>query len=352
MPDSQRPTTQVERIPDCASTRYRERSTLRKLFTGARAERIMPVPIMRVAQLRQADLNLLVVFAVLAEERNISRAAKRLLLSQPAVTRAMQRLRDMFHDDLLVRVSGDYELTPKGERLLKEVSASLPRLDRLLFGEEFLPAQETAHFRLAGTDYAAHVIGVPLAKHLLSAGKALSFEMTPLNDAVFDSMERGQIDLLLHANDGRVPSHFRMLELFQEEFVCAVAKNGPYRTRITLPQYLKGVHVGVSIFSGSQTIPDQRLAAQGLTRRCIFSVPDFYVAMRMVEGTELIATIPKRIAVCEPANPRLRIHSAPKPLFHFKYMMIWHPRMESDPAHAWLRGAVRRATEDLCERKR
>ncbi|HEU4634624.1 MAG TPA: LysR family transcriptional regulator, partial [Edaphobacter sp.] len=87
---------------------------------------------MRIAHLRQADLNLLVVFAVLAEERNITRAAARLLLSQPAVSRSLKRLRDMFHDDLLIRTASGYEPTPKGQRLLEEVTSTLPRLDRLM----------------------------------------------------------------------------------------------------------------------------------------------------------------------------------------------------------------------------
>src|SRR5580700_3984942 len=99
---------------------------------------------MRTTQLRQADLNLLIVFAVLAEERNVSRAAERLLLSQPAVSRALQRLRDMFHDDLLIRAASGYELTPQGQRLLQELEISLPRLDRLLSGAQFDPAREEA----------------------------------------------------------------------------------------------------------------------------------------------------------------------------------------------------------------
>jgi DNA-binding transcriptional LysR family regulator len=92
---------------------------------------------MRITQLRQADLNLLVVFTALAEERSVSRAASRLLLSQPALSRALQRLRDMFHDDLLIRTPAGYEPTARGERLLQELSVMLPRLDRLLSGATF-----------------------------------------------------------------------------------------------------------------------------------------------------------------------------------------------------------------------
>src|ERR1700749_1457511 len=106
---------------------------------------------MRITQLRQADLNLLIVFTVLAEERSVSRAASRLLRSQPAVSRSFQRLKELFEDDLLVRGPGGYEPTPRGERLLQELETILPRLDRLLSGSSFNPATEEAHFRIAAT---------------------------------------------------------------------------------------------------------------------------------------------------------------------------------------------------------
>jgi len=302
---------------------------------------------MHITHLRQADLNLLVVFTVLAEERNVSRAAIRLALSQPAVTRAMQRLRDMFQDDLLVRVTGNYELTPKGERLIQELETTLPRLDRLLASAEFNPTAETARFRLMGTDYASHVIGIPLAKHLLKAGKNLAFDILPLNDGVFDAMDRGRIDLLFYADDGNVPAHLERQSLFEEEFVCVVAKDSPYAHKLTLNQYLDGLHVGVNTLGGAQTIPDQTLAVSGLTRNCPFRVPFFAEAIRTVAGTSLIATVPKRIAICEAQNSELKIVKAPKPIGRFTYLMAWHPRMESDAAHIWLRSAVKRIAEAL-----
>src|SRR5260221_773911 len=114
--------------------------------------------IMRIKHLRQADLNLLIVFTVLAEERNVTRAAARLLLSQPAVSRALQRLRDMFHDDLLIRTSSGYQPTPKGEGLLHELESTLPRLDPLLTADDFDPAAEETSFQIATTDSASHVL--------------------------------------------------------------------------------------------------------------------------------------------------------------------------------------------------
>ena len=302
---------------------------------------------MHITQLRQADLNLLVTFKVLAEERNVSRAARRLLLSQPAVTRALGRLRDMFKDDLLVRVSGSYELTPKGQLLLQELETTLPRLDRLLTGGEFVPSQETMHFRLAGSDYASHIIGVPLSKRLVAAGDELSVTISALNDNTVDDLGRGRLDLLLHVDDGHVPPNYERQALLEEEFVCVVDRNASYGTKLTTAEYLEARHVAISIFGGVQTLPDQRLAASGLKRRAALTVPQFTAAVQAVIGTHLIATVPKRIAAREAGNKALKLLRTPKPISRFTYFMWWHPRMNSDAAHSWLRNTVQKLSEGL-----
>ncbi len=307
----------------------------------------MLVLAMHTTQLRQADLNLLIVFKVLAEERNVSRAARRLLLSQPAATRALGRLRDMFKDDLFVRVSGSYELTPKGQLLLQELEITLPRIDRLLTGGEFVPCQETMHFRLAGSDFASHIIGVPLSKQVVAAGDELSITISALNDSTVENLSRGGLDLLLHVDDGHVPPNYERQALLEEEFVCVVDRNGPYGSKLTLNEYLGARHVAVSIFGGIQTLPDQRLAASGLKRRVAFTVPQFTAAVHAVIGTNLIATIPKRIAVQGDRSKALKLLRTPKPMSRFTYYMWWHPRMNSDAAHIWLRNAVQKVSEGL-----
>lgn len=302
---------------------------------------------MHLTQLRQADLNLLVAFTVLAEERNVSRAAKRLSLSQPALTRALQRLRHTFRDDLIVRVSGNYEPTPKGQLLLQELEVMLPRLDRLLAGTAFDPAVEAVRFRLAGTDYAAHVLGPALCKRFIAAGKRVSFDLSAFNDGVFDAMERGRIDLILHADDGHAPLHYPREVIFEEEFVCVVAREASYARQLTLAQYLNASHIGITTFDGAQTIPDQRLTAAGEKRHCAFRVPYFSMAIRSVVGTPLVATVPKRLAPYESPNPALKILKAPKLLSPFKYLMTWHPRLTSDAAHVWLRSMVQQVGTTL-----
>jgi DNA-binding transcriptional LysR family regulator len=298
---------------------------------------------MRITHLRQADLNLLVVFTALAEERNVTRAAARLSLSQPAVSRALQRLREMFDDDLLIRTSGGYEPTPKGQRLLQELESTLPRLDRLLSDSDFDPATEETTFRIAMTDHAAQVLCPLFCKTVLPAGAKVSFDFVALHDGTFEAMEKGRLDLLLNADDSHLPSQFASEIIFEDEFACVTARESSFSRALTLKQYLAASHIGVSVLGGLHTIPEQRLAAVGARRHYRICVPYWATAVRSVAGTKLIATVPRRIAELEADNPALKILKPPEILGTFKYLMAWHPRVNTDAAHVWLRSVIREA---------
>lgn len=298
---------------------------------------------MRVAQLRQADLNLLVVFAVLAEERNVSRAATRLLLSQPAVSRALQRMRETFHDDLLIRTAKGYEPTPQGERLLRELELMLPKLDRLIAGSSFDPATEHSSFRIAATDNATSIIAPVLCREVLPKVERIRFAFVAWRDDVFDDLTHGRLDLALMSTDVSVPAQLQTESIYQEEFVCVVAADAPYNRQLTLKQYLAAEHVGVGVIEGSQNIPEKRLAAHGLRRRTLIHVPYFGAAIRCVVGTRLVASVPRRFAAAEADNPAIKILKPPAELTGFGYLMIWHPRVNTDAAHAWLRDTIMKA---------
>lgn len=302
---------------------------------------------MRIEQLRQVDLNLLIVFTALAEERSVSGAASRLFLSQPAVSRAMQRLRYMFHDDLLIRTPTGYEPTPRGERLLQALVVMLPRLDRLLSGAVFDPATEDAAFRVAVSDNASHVL-CPLfcQKMLAHAGRVWS-QFVPLHEGTFDAMERGRLDLALNADDGHTPDRFHREVIYEDAFVGVVGKDSRHPPTLTMKQYLSALHVGVGVLTGRQTIPEQRLAARGLRRACAVEVPYFTAAMRCVRGTDLIATVPKRLAALEAHDTAIRCVELPRVMRGFRYLMIWHPRSHTDAAHTWLRAMIAATGKEL-----
>jgi len=302
---------------------------------------------MRIAHLRQADLNLLVVFTALAEERNVTRAASRLLLSQPAVSRALQRLREMFHDDLLIRTSSGYEPTPKGERLLRELATTLPRLDRLLSGADFDPQTEETTFRVAVTDHASRVLCPLICRTVLPVAGKVSFDFASFGDQTFEAIERGRLDLMLNADDGYLPSRFASEVIFEDGFTCVAARESKYPRVLTLKQYLAASHVGVGILGGLQTIPDKRLAGVGEKRHCPIWVPYFSAAIRCVPGTTFLATVPSRIAGFESKNPALKLIKPPEVLGKFNYLMAWHPRMNTDAAHVWLRRVIRETAQSL-----
>jgi DNA-binding transcriptional LysR family regulator len=295
---------------------------------------------MRITQLRQADLNLLVVFTVLAEERNASRAANRLFLSQPAVSRALQRLRDMFHDDLLVRTAAGYEPTQQGQRLIEELKVFLPRLDRLLGGSAFDPEVEQARFRIATTEHAASVVAPALCREVLPSAKKVRLEFVALRNSGFEDLTRGGLDLLLSTDDTYPPSQLQSEVIYKEELVCVVAAKSAYTQRLTIKQYLEAEHVGLSGVAGSRFIPEKRLGAKGHKRRVVIRVPTSAATIQCVAGTMLIATVPKRSALIEQHNPAIKILQPPAQLSAFEHFMIWHPRLNKDAAHVWLRTAI------------
>jgi DNA-binding transcriptional LysR family regulator len=303
----------------------------------------MPIAIMRVTQLRQADLNLLIVFTVLAEERNVTRAAARLFLSQPAVSRALQRLRDMFHDDLLIRTANGYEPTPKGQRLLQDLATMLPRLDRLMAGGDFDPSTEDATFRIAATDHAAHLLVPLLCNSVLSNPTKVDFSFVPLHAGQYEALEKGRLDLVLNADHDTSTFHLSKEVIFEVDFVCVVSRKSKFERAITLKQYLAAEHVAVDIIGGVQTHPDKPLAAIGEKRRCPLVVAQHTVAMRVAAITDMIATVPRRMALLEAPKKVTRILEGPAALGSFKYVMIWHQRMQTDAAHMWLRSIIREA---------
>jgi DNA-binding transcriptional LysR family regulator len=298
---------------------------------------------MRVTHLRQSDLNLLVVFAALAEERTISGAASRLFLSQPAMSRALQRLRSMFKDDLFIRGPAGYQLTPKGQAVRRELEITLPRFDRLLSGDLFDPASEEATFRIAGRDHAFSVICPVFCRRFDPAANKVAFEFVAAHDASFIAMERGRLDLVLCTDDEVIPPHFQSEVLYEERIVCVVAKENPLPSQLTLKRYLDSWHITVKIKGSDPTIVEKSLAALGVKRLSGIRMPYLWAALRSVAGTNFMVTVPGRLANALKNDRTLRILKPPPELRPFNYLMVWHRRMNTDAAHTWLRQIIRKA---------
>src|SRR6202789_3173220 len=302
---------------------------------------------MRLEKLRRVDLNLLITFAAIAEEKSVTAAASRLLLSQPAVSRALQRARAMFQDDLLVQSPQGFELTLRGRKILQELEGLLPKMENLGTPSLFDPMREKSHFRISGPDNVCTVVLPRLCRQYVNGRYQVQFEFLPWQNGIAELVEHGQLDLVLHIDDGLLPSHFQSERLYREDWICAVARDSRFGDQLSLKQYLAASHIVVSTLAGMQTIPDKRLAAVGAKRRSFIRVPYFGAALQCLPGTELVLTLTSGLTSVVQGDRKLRLVKAPPELHAFHFLMAWHPRHNTDPRHVWLREAIRSATADL-----
>ena len=155
-------------------------------------------------------------------------------------------------------------------------------------------------------------------------------------------LERGKLDLILHIDEGLLPSHLNSEKLYREDWVCAVARQSRFGDRLTLKQYLAAEHLIVTTLPSVQNIPDKQLAALGAKRRSSIRMPYFGVALSCLPGTELILTLTSGMTDFVNRDSHLHLVKAPPELRPFHFLMVWHPRLTTDPRHSWLREVVRR----------
>jgi DNA-binding transcriptional LysR family regulator len=247
----------------------------------------------------------------------------------------------MFHDDLLIRAASGYELTPQGQRLLGELEVMLPKLDRLLSGSSFDPAIEQATFRIAATDNAAAVLAPLLCRNVLASAKKVRIDFLPWHPGVYHQLAHGGIDLAMAASIVDVPPPLQSQMIYNEDFLCAVDAKSPYKRTLTIGQYIKAEHLSIAIQSGIQVVPDKPLAAKGYKRKIAMQLPYHEAAIRCVPGTHYIATVPRRFVEGATPNPAIRFLKPPPEVSGFRYVMTWHPRVNTDAAHTWLRQTMR-----------
>src|SRR5215467_2806100 len=169
---------------------------------------------MQNTHLTRFDLSLLQALYALLEERHVTRAAKRCFLSQPAMSRALERLRDMLHDPLLVRSGRTYQLTVRGERLLQELNSLMPRLDALVRGEAFEPVRSRERFRMALTDHASAVLLPTLLERLRAEAPSIYLDVSAWQSRTYDDVVAGRLDVALSAE--AVPGSLEADVLYKE----------------------------------------------------------------------------------------------------------------------------------------
>jgi DNA-binding transcriptional LysR family regulator len=293
-----------------------------------------------MSNLRRLDLNLLVTLDALLSERNVTRAAQRLNLSQPAVSVQLAKLRDFFGDPLLLPGSRGMRPTARAESLREPTRLALDAMESAVSPvTPFDPAKAGHTWCVAATDYAESTIVLPILNGLRSRAPGTRMavvEMAP--PRIAKQAEQGDIDLAFHNTEGSPPG-LRRRTLFKERYVLVGRIDHPrLKRKPTLAQFCQFDHVIVSPDGGGFIgVTDEALAKVGAKRKVVLSVPHFLFVRSVLANTDMVAMLPSRL-VRNAAG--LKVIEPPIEVPGYEMSMLWHERVHRDPAHQWLRELI------------
>jgi DNA-binding transcriptional LysR family regulator len=293
-----------------------------------------------ISDIRKIDLNLLLAFKVLLEERNVSRAAQRLSLTQPAVSGMLARLRVLFDEPLFVRTQHGMMPIPKAESLAPALDQLLKDSRNLVAPQLFDPQTAELDFRISTNDYLQSTLIMPFIKTLRLTAPLLRIALRNLEVANLEPMlARAELDLAITIPEFTDPG-LRTQFLYHEEYVCAVRDQHPIRSaKVSMKQFLSYDHVLVSASDGRFSGPaDKALAQHGAKRRVALSVPSFLILLEVLQTDDLIALLPKRLMKRHETS--LRLTKPPIVVQGFDVISAWHSRSQHDPAHQWMRKQI------------
>ena len=293
-------------------------------------------------ELSRINLNLLISLYHLLHSRSVTRAANAQHITQPAMSRNLAQLRDIFADQLMVRVGNNMQLTPRGEQLWQQLPPMLNQLESLLIPSQFEPAGFIGEFNIASTDFITHDLMPPLLAELQQDAPGLSLHFHLWHPGMTDSLRQGRMDLAACILD-TLPDDICGQQLGSDGYSCLVNENHPLADQqITLQNFIASDHIGISAGGDKIRAVDEVLAEAGYQRRMTLTVPFIHSAMAITSQANYILTLPTHIALHLAPVYGLKTKPLPKqleiPSSH--YYLIWHQRLQGDPAHRYLRERI------------
>ena len=298
---------------------------------------------MKATRLSTTDLNLFVAFDALVAEGNVTRAAERVGLTQPAMSHALARLRKLVDDPLFVRTSQGMSPTPRALELALPIRRALGEIDSALNEREsFDPQAARRTFTLAAVDFGSLVVLPPLLARVQRDAPAVDLLVRPLrNETIEQQLAEGEVDVALGVLYDDAPPWMIQKRLFDERFVCLVRADHPtVRGALSLDAYLALDHALIAPRGKQGGHVDRALSRLGKKRRVALTVPHFLVAPIVVARSDLVLTLPERVARTFSEMLPLAIVEPPLDLEGFAVSAFWHERQARDPAHAWLRSLI------------
>lgn len=286
------------------------------------------------------DFNLLLILHALLTERSVTRAAQSVFITQPAASNALKRLREIFADPLLVRSSNCMHLTPRALSLITPVQNALNQVELILeCNEKFDPKKLSFTLHLAVSEYVAFVLMPLLLKDLRANAPNLHLVVRDVDrEHPLRALQNGTVDLIA-AFVPDTPRDLHSRTLFRDSWVCIFRKNGfPNKTRLTKRMFNLASHVSLPMQTGGSAAYLQRiLGERGVSRNIAVSMPHYLSIPRLVSSTDLVMTIPERLALELTRQMPLDSAKLPVDIPSFSISMLWHERNESNSAHAWIR---------------
>jgi DNA-binding transcriptional LysR family regulator len=303
------------------------------------------------------DLNLLRVFDAVMTEQNLTRAANRLAMTQPAVSNALKRLRDTLDDELLVRTAHGMKPTTRAEELWPAVRGALAGLEAAIAPENFDMAETRATFRLTMADSTASLLLPSLMRSIKDTAPGLKIRMVPLTTRDPRTMLlQSDVDLAVGSFPGVVEqlaagqgtlSPMRHKQLYSGEYVCVMRKDHPLtRVHLSLDDYCDAHHVLVSFSGRADDQVNDALANIGRERRIALTVNEYFTVGRVVARSDLICVMPRHLIEPMGMDGALVSRELPFALPPVHVDMLWHERDTRNPAHQWLRDSLTAITNE------
>ncbi len=301
--------------------------------------------------LRRFDLNLLISFDILMKERNVTRAAKRLFISQSAMSHNLRKLRSQLDDPLLVPTSGGMRPTQRSLELEGPIREMLMNIQwNLNPPVQFEPLSSKQCFVMGSTDYVEYVFLPPLLRHLkrVAPGVNIHLKRTDIN-ATEEELERGTIDLAIQRVGQQFSSGVQQTQLLQESTVALLRADHPsVREELTMADYIQLPHIVVDSLQVLEKIQDA-LGQLSKAMRIQLHAPNFLSAPIILSESDMIATLPRLIAERFIMGGRLKILSLPFELETFDMQMCCHRLLEADSAQCWFREQITEVAAQLAQ---
>lgn len=304
-------------------------------------------------KLSRVDLNLLVYLDVLLREKNVTKAASHLGITQPAMSNSLRRLRDLFDDPLLVRTSAGMTATERATELQPLVRDILVDIEQVVqVKTPFSPSDSQRVFRIMASDYAESCLMPRVLRRLRQEAPQVALDVLTPSDVSFLDVEQGRLDMAINRFD-TIPQSFHQKTLWAEVFACQMSSDNPILdTPFTLETYLAANHIwvsktgfGVGVGINPKDVQrlgwvDEALALIGHKRRISVFTRHYQVAMLLAGQHDLIATLPCRAAWLQKDNPNLVVKVPPFAIPAFELKMAWSPLLQHNSDHQWLRQLI------------